>query len=55
MVRMIPYGLVLKLSWGNERPASFNFTIGKRFRKVCQGNIWQIERLADYLLAFTTI
>jgi hypothetical protein len=33
MVRMTPYGLVLKLSWGNERPASFNFTLGKRFLK----------------------
>jgi hypothetical protein len=34
IVQTTPYWLILKLSWDSERPASSDFTLGKRKKFV---------------------
>jgi hypothetical protein len=51
MVRTVPYRLILKLYWDNKRPASLDFTLGKR-KKVHWDDIWQMGLVVNCLDAF---
>jgi hypothetical protein len=55
MVCKTPIGLVSKLSWDNDRPASSDFALSLRRKKAHRGKIWHIGRLVDHLFAFAAI
>jgi hypothetical protein len=54
MAQITPYRLILKLSWNKKRPASSDFTLGKR-KKSAEGDIWQVVRLAKHLFTYIRV
>jgi hypothetical protein len=54
LIQATPSLFFMGLPWDSERPASFDFASLKQ-KKVRHSHIWQIERLADHLDAFSAI